>query len=62
MHVMRDLLCHGLCVVGICKLHLEAAALLLHHGCVCGVSYERKEYSVSTATATASARREEMCL
>ena len=32
--------------------------LLLCHNCVCWVSYERIEYSVSTAMATASTRRE----
>ena len=32
--------------------------LLLHHGCVCWVNHERREYSMSTAMADASAKRE----
>ena len=33
----------------------------LHHGCVCWVSHERREYSVNTALAAVSARREAVC-
>ena len=36
----------------------KVAALLLPHGCVPWVSHERREYSVSTATAAVSARKE----
>ena len=34
---------------------------MLHQGCVPWVSHERREYSVSTARAAASARREKTC-
>ena len=59
MHAMKCLLDHELlCVVGIYELHLKCEALLMHHGCVHWVCHERREYSVSTATAAVSARRE----
>jgi len=36
----------------------KVVALLLYHSCVCWVSHKRREHSVSTATASVSARRE----
>ena len=36
--------------------------LLLHRGCVRWVSHERREYSVSTVKAAATAKREKTCL
>ena len=38
------------------------AVLLLPHGCVCWVSDERREYSLSAAMAAVPARREKICL
>ena len=60
MHTMRYSLGHGLlCVVHLYELHLKkVVVLLLHHSCVLWVSHERKEYSMSTAMAAVSARRE----
>lgn len=43
------------------KLHLKRH-LLLHGSCVRWVSHERREYSVSTVKAAATAKREKTCL
>ena len=56
MHAMRYLLGHELlCAVGIYELHPRKRWLFffffLCHGWVCWVSYERREYSISTAMA-----------
>ena len=47
-----------LCAIPIYELQLkEVAVLLLHHGSVHWVSHEKREYSVSAATAAAPASK-----
>ena len=41
----------------VCKSFTMKALIMLHQGCVCWVSHKRREYSMSTATAAASAWR-----
>ena len=60
-HACQEVLTRSepLCVAGIDELHLESGGtLLLPHGCVCGISQERREYSKYTVMTAASARRE----
>ena len=53
--VTRFSLGHGLlCAVSLYELDMKRVALLRHHGCVCWVSHERREYGVSAATAAAA--------
>ena len=47
-----------LCCADIWAPPIKWQELLLRHGCVCWVRHKRKEYSVNTARAAASARRE----
>ena len=57
MCLRRYLLGPGLlCAVYLTELHLKP------HGCVRRVSHERRQYTVSAATAAVPARREETCL
>lgn len=52
IHIRRYLLGHGLlCAMHMYNIHLKGGAiLLLHHGCVCWVSQERRGYSMSAVT------------
>ena len=47
-----------LCCADIWAPPVKWQELLLRHGCVCWVRHKRKEYSVNTARAAASAKRE----
>ena len=61
MHLSQEILTPSgatLCCPDISAPLRKQQQLLLHHGCVHWVSHERREYSMYTAMAAASARRE----
>ena len=48
----------ALCVINLYELYLKSSGiLLLHQGCVCWISHQSRDYSLSVVITAASARR-----